>query len=85
MAAQEEMSCKELVELVTDYLEGVLPPGDRIRFEDHLKECPGCETYLDQMRQIVRTLGRLNEDAVPAVAKATLLETFRDWKHTRQS
>jgi len=83
MTAQKEMSCKELVELVTDYLEGVLPPGDRTRFEDHLKECPGCETYLDQMRQTVRALGRLSEDSVPAEAKETLLETFRNWKQAR--
>ena len=85
MAAQEDMSCKELVELVTDYLEGVLPPQDRIRFEDHLKKCPGCETYLDQMRHIVRTLGKLNEDSVPAAARETLLATFRNWKQTRTS
>lgn len=83
MAAQEYMSCKELIELVTDYLEGVMPPRDRIRFENHLKECPGCETYLDQMRHIVRTLGKLNEDSVPSSAKETLLETFRNWKQTR--
>ena len=85
MAAQEEMSCKELVELVTDYLEGVLPPSDHTRFEDHLKECSGCETYLDQMRQVIRTLGGLPEDSVPAVAKQALLETFRNWKQVRSS
>jgi anti-sigma factor RsiW len=83
MTAHKEMNCKELVELVTDYLEGALPPGDRNRFEKHLRECPDCGTYLDQMRQTVRALGRLSEDLVPAEAKETLLETFRNWKQTR--
>jgi len=79
------MSCKELVELVTDYLEGVLPPGDRVRFEDHLKECPGCETYLSQMRSLISTLGKLTEDSIPAAAKEALQHTFRNWKRARRS
>jgi len=85
MTAQEEMSCKELVELVTDYLEGALPAPDRARFEEHIRQCPGCETYLDQMRHVIRTLGRLTEDSVPPAAKATFLETFRNWKQARGS
>lgn len=85
MTPQKEMSCKELVELVTDYLEGVLPGDDRARFEDHLNQCPGCETYLDQMRSVIRTLGQLTEDSIPAAAKETLQEAFRDWKRTRSS
>ena len=83
MAAQEEMSCKELVELVTDYLEGVLPSEDRARFEEHLGQCPGCEVYLEQMRQTIRTLGKLNEDSITSPARETLLQTFRNWKQTR--
>jgi hypothetical protein len=82
--AGKTMNCKEVVKLVTDYLEGNLPLYDHIRFEDHLRKCPGCELYLDQMRQTVRTLGRLTEDSVPAAAKAALLVTFRNWQHTRQ-
>jgi anti-sigma factor RsiW len=85
MTAQEEMSCKELVELVTDYLEGALPQGERARFEEHLQQCPGCDTYLDQMRHVIRTLGRLSEDSVSPAAKATFLETFRNWKQARGS
>ena len=84
MAAQEEMSCKELVELVTNYLEGVLSPAERARFEEHLGQCPGCEIYLDQMRQIIRTLGKLNEESVPSGAKEALLATFRNWKQAQQ-
>ena len=85
MTAQDEMSCKELVELVTDYLEGALPPEDRARFDAHLRQCPGCETYLDQIRQVIHTLGKLTEESIPADAKEPLLQTFRNWKQTRQS
>jgi anti-sigma factor RsiW len=47
------MSCQELVELVTDYLEGALPPEDVARFEAHVAACPGCEAYLEQMRTTI--------------------------------
>jgi anti-sigma factor RsiW len=75
-----EMTCKELVELVTEYLEGTLPGADRNRFEDHLKVCPYCVTYLDQMRMTIRMLGKLSEELVPEDAKQELLRAFRDWK-----
>jgi predicted anti-sigma-YlaC factor YlaD len=74
------MSCKELVELVTDYLEGALSPGDVADFEKHLSFCPGCRDYLTQMRQTVQTLGKLTEDSIPEDAKQELLAIFHDWK-----
>ena len=80
MSVPSEMACKELVELVTEYLEGTLPAGDRRRFEDHLKDCDPCVTYLDQMRQTIRSLGRLTEASLPEDAKQDLLRIFRDWK-----
>jgi predicted anti-sigma-YlaC factor YlaD len=80
MPVDSGLPCKELVELVTDYLEGALSPEDRVRFEEHLAICPGCETYLEQMRLVIRTLGRLTEDDIPPKAKRELLETFRNWK-----
>jgi anti-sigma factor RsiW len=80
MSIPSEMPCKELVEVVTEYLEGTLPPIDRQRFEDHLKDCPHCATYLDQMRRTIRTLGRLTEESLPEDAKQDLLRIFRDWK-----
>ena len=83
MAAQDEMSCKELVEVVTDYLEGVLPSQDRARFEEHLGQCPGCQTYLEQMRQVIHTLGKLNEDSIPPGAWETLQQAFRNWKRAQ--
>jgi anti-sigma factor RsiW len=80
MSIPSQMACKELVELVTEYLEGTLPPADQQRFEDHLKDCDGCAVYLDQMRQAIRTLRRLTEDDVSPDAKQDLLRIFRDWK-----
>lgn len=77
------MSCAELVELVTDYFEGVLPTPELIRFEDHLAACPPCRTYLTQMRQTVSSLGHLTEDRVDTNTRDTLLDAFRDWKATR--
>ncbi|MFN8475739.1 MAG: zf-HC2 domain-containing protein [Anaerolineae bacterium] len=75
-----EMTCQELVELVTEYLEGTLSPTDRERFEAHLPNCRGCRNYLEQLRQTIRTLGRLSEETVSSEARDTLLAHFRDWK-----
>jgi anti-sigma factor RsiW len=75
-----DLTCRELVELVTDYLEGGLPPAERARFEAHLADCPGCTTYLEQMRQTIRLLGRLTEADVAPQALEELLRVFRAWK-----
>ena len=81
MATQnQEMSCKELVELLTGYLEGTLSPADRLRFEEHLAVCEGCRIYLDQMRTTIGALGRLREEFIPLQAKEDLLRVFRTWK-----
>ena len=76
----DELTCKELVELVTEYLEDTLAPQERMRFEEHLGACPGCRTYLDQMRQTIRTLGRLTEETIDPRARQELLQLFRQWK-----
>jgi anti-sigma factor RsiW len=78
-----ELTCQELVEIVTQYLEGSMPAGERLRFDEHLAVCPGCTAYLDQMRQTIRLTGRLVEDALESAARDALLETFRDWKQAR--
>jgi anti-sigma factor RsiW len=74
-----EMPCRELVELVTDYLEDRLPPADRARFEAHLEQCDACRTYLDQFRATIRALGRLPEESLSLEARTTLLDAFRGW------
>ncbi|HEX4841631.1 MAG TPA: zf-HC2 domain-containing protein [bacterium] len=78
-----EMSCQELVELVTEYLEGTLSESDKARFQAHLKECDGCETYLEQMRLAIRALGRLTDTSIPPDAQQKLLMAFRNWKKNR--
>jgi anti-sigma factor RsiW len=77
------MTCQELVELVTDYLEGRLSPGDLQRFEDHLERCEYCVTYIEQIRASVAVLGALREDTLPDGAADALLAEFRDWKLAR--
>lgn len=74
-----EMSCRQLVEVVTDYLESTMPAGDRARFEAHLDECPYCVTYLEQIRETIDTLGRLDEESLNPEARDRLLRAFRGW------
>ncbi|HEY0604688.1 MAG TPA: zf-HC2 domain-containing protein, partial [Herpetosiphonaceae bacterium] len=59
-----DMTCKELVELVTGYLENALPDADRTRFEAHLQSCTGCRNYLQQMRQTIALVGSLPESSI---------------------
>jgi len=74
------LTCREFVELVTDYLEDGLTLTDRTCFEAHLALCEGCQLYLDQMQQTIKAVGKLNEEAIPVAGKAQLLACFRDWK-----
>jgi predicted anti-sigma-YlaC factor YlaD len=78
--AEAEMSCRELVELVTDYLEGAMNPSERIRLEEHLQICRGCRAYLDQMQQTIQAVGHLPEDSVTPSAQDELLKVFKAWK-----
>lgn len=75
------MTCRELVELVTDYLEGVLSPIDRRRFEAHLATCPDCPEYVRQIKLTIDLSGRATEESVPVDARNELLKAFRDWHH----
>jgi anti-sigma factor RsiW len=74
------LSCQELVELVTDYLEGALPRRERRLFEKHLSACDGCNTYLDQMRATIELTGKLDARAISPEAEAALLAAFADWR-----
>jgi hypothetical protein len=76
----EELSCQELVELVTDYLEGALPSELHDRFERHIAHCSGCQTYLQQMRATIRATGTLTVESVTPDAESTLLDAFRGWR-----
>ena len=81
MTDADDIPCQELVELVTDYLENRLASRTRLRFEAHLAQCSACRTYLEQMRQTIRALGRLPTESIEDEARERLLEVFRDWKH----
>lgn len=77
---ENEMTCKELVELVTDYLEGTLAEDERIRLENHLSGCDGCTNYLEQMRQTIQLTGKVQEENLTPGQRDDLLRLFRDWK-----
>ncbi|HEY2597043.1 MAG TPA: zf-HC2 domain-containing protein [Candidatus Dormibacteraeota bacterium] len=74
------MTCRQVVELMTDYLDGALSPEDRARFEEHLAGCDGCTAYLAEMRTTRRVVGRLADESIPKSIEDELLKAFRDWK-----
>lgn len=76
----DHLTCKELVELVTSYLEGQLSPAERARFEVHITSCGACVAYYDQMRRVVRAGASLAETTIAPAASEPLLAAFRDWK-----
>jgi anti-sigma factor RsiW len=82
MIDTEALSCQELVELVTDYLEGALDQRDLRAFEAHLAGCDGCTEYLDEMRTTIRVVGTLTPNDLTQAAETALLQAFRDWKRS---
>jgi hypothetical protein len=74
------MMCEEFVELVTEYLEDAMDADTRQRLEEHLALCPGCVTYLDQIRDTVRQAGRLEPHDLSPAARDHLLRAFDDWR-----
>jgi anti-sigma factor RsiW len=79
MKSERELTCQQVVELVTAYLDDGLSPEDRERFEQHLVSCSGCRNYLEQMRRTIETTGRV-QLALPAELEEKLLEAFRGWR-----
>ncbi len=79
MTVADAINCQELVELVTDYLEGALDPADLRRFEEHLADCGKCTEYLAQLRATIRAVGRITPDDLSPDAEAALLDVFRAW------
>ena len=78
--SDNEMVCQELVELVTEYLDGSLPADQRIRFEEHIAYCGSCVRYLEQMRQTIVLTGALRESDIDPEARETMLHVFREFK-----
>ena len=79
-ANQNQLNCQEVVELVTDYLEQALLPEMQAQFEEHIAECPGCDTYLEQVQQTIMMLRKLTEQQMFPKTKQELVEIFRNWK-----
>ena len=78
----EELSCQELVELVTDYFEGALPEELHARFDEHIAHCTGCSTYVEQMRLTIAATGTLTRESISPEAERTLLAAFRNWNRS---
>jgi len=76
----DEIVCRELVELVTPYLEDVLPPDERVLVEQHLADCDGCAAYVQQMRLTIRAVGHVSEDAITSKTREDVLAIFRQWR-----
>lgn len=74
------MTCQDLVEIVTDYVEGRMPPAQRTELEQHLVTCPACVAYIRQIRATIQVAGRVTEESIPEETKDRLLEAFRAWK-----
>jgi anti-sigma factor RsiW len=81
----DNITCRELVELVTEYLAGTLDRVDRRRFDAHIAECDGCAAYVDQMRQTVEAFGHLDEQSLDPHAREELMGVFRNWRRERVS
>jgi anti-sigma factor RsiW len=80
-----EMPCQELVEVITDYLEGALPERDRNRFEEHLEACGKCQEYVAQFRRTIAAVGVVRESELDPEVRAGLMEAFRGWSRSSAS
>jgi anti-sigma factor RsiW len=78
--AVRDLACQEIVELVTDYLEGAMDPALRASFDAHLSGCRHCPHYLEQMRATIRVAGTITADDLPPDLRAGLLEAFRGFR-----
>jgi anti-sigma factor RsiW len=78
----EALSCQELVELVTEYLEGALTGAELQRFEHHLAACGKCQQYLEQLRATIAATGTLTVDDLTPEMEAALLQEFRGWRES---
>jgi anti-sigma factor RsiW len=76
------MTCQQLVELVTEYLEDALQSDQREAFEAHLSVCPGCVEYLEQIRLTIAATGAVTEDSLDPQVRDTLLSAFRNWRNS---
>jgi len=77
---REDLACIQVVEIVTDYLDGALPAEEATRLERHLESCPGCTEYLEQMRTLAGSLGGRGEQSLSVEMRDSLIATFREFQ-----
>ena len=77
---RKDLVCQQVVELVTDYLEGTLSRRERRRFESHLRACPNCTAYLQQIKTTVQLTGTIEWDELTPEAQADLTDLYRRWR-----
>ncbi len=77
---RRDIVCQQAVELVTDYLEGSLSRRDRRRFESHLRACPNCSVYLEQIRMTIELTGTISPEGLTEEAKRDLSDLYRRWR-----
>jgi anti-sigma factor RsiW len=82
LGSSHDLTCEELVEIITDYVEGTMPEVERRRFDEHLAVCSGCEHYVEQMRSTIQVVGSLREEMIAPETRDALLAMFRDWRQT---
>ena len=80
MTQPDEMTCQELVEVITDYFDGAMSDADRSRFEHHLGECSGCTAVVSQFRTTIELTGRLTEEQVSEEQREAMRDVFRRWR-----
>ena len=80
--SHDHITCQEVVELVTEYLDEAMSADEASLFEQHLNFCDGCVWYVDQLRLTVSTAAAVREEDVPPETRERLLAAFRDWKRS---
>jgi anti-sigma factor RsiW len=80
MTTEADMTCREVVELLSDYLDDAIPPSDRARLDAHLAECDGCTAALEQLRETIRVTGTLTEERAAEEQLEPVRSAFRAWR-----
>jgi anti-sigma factor RsiW len=79
VSVEASISCREVVELLSDYLDDALAETERVRVDQHLAGCDGCTMVLDELRETIRLTGMLTVEQLSEPQRTVLLEAFRGW------
>jgi anti-sigma factor RsiW len=80
LSLRRNLECQQAVELVTDYLEGALSRRERRRLEAHLRACPNCSAYFEQIQAVIAFSGSVDPDDLSERASSDLIELYRRWR-----